>query len=77
MMFINGKSVHILLRREINLPMQDIFKKITIKYLLDLLVQVLHPTPDQSNTGSACHMTRSANHCCHSTYSDRCRCEIF
>ena len=32
-------------------------------------VQVLYSTPDQSKSGSACHMTRSANHRRHSENS--------
>ena len=31
-------------------------------YYTAISVQVLYSTPDQSKSGSACHMTRSANH---------------
>ena len=34
--------------------------------LIDCSVQVLYYTLDQSKSGSACHMTRSANHRRHS-----------
>ena len=31
------------------------------QFIIDNMVQVLYSTPDQSNSGSACHMTKSAN----------------
>ena len=33
---------------------------------IDVWIQVLYSIPDQSKSGSACHMTRSANHRRHS-----------
>ena len=36
------------------------------KKLSNTWVQALYSTPDQSKSGSACHMTRSSNHRLHS-----------
>ena len=50
-----------------DLNLSSLFVRNTKKYaflkvLITISVQVLYSNPDQSKSGSACHMTRSANH---------------
>ena len=39
----------------------EIIKISTLQIQIELFIQVLYSTPEQSKSGSACHMTRSAN----------------